>query len=119
MNEVKTRGSFFPTSRNNTQRKLSALERANLKQNAPDKAKEIYENTKDDARVAINDKIKDFSFINGFQTFSCLIFIKKAVDRLPEKDNSEKIALLKNKVEKGDYKVDYESVADKILRTEY
>lgn len=64
------------------------------------------ESTKKDAKVSINDAVKDFSRI------------KKAVDAAPPIDNSEKIAALKAQIEKGEYKVDYEGLADKILSAE-
>ncbi|MCY4523769.1 MAG: flagellar biosynthesis anti-sigma factor FlgM [Halobacteriovoraceae bacterium] len=45
--------------------------------------------------------------------------IKKMVDNAPDLDNSAKIASLKQKMENGTYKVDYEALADKILQSEF
>ena len=45
--------------------------------------------------------------------------IKKAVDNAPALDKSEKIAHLKKQIQNGDYKIDYEALAEKILQSEF
>ena len=63
----------------------------------------VNKNINEDAKVNISEAIKDFSKI------------KKTVDNSPEIDNSEKISLLKDKIDKGIYKIDFNELADKML----
>lgn len=77
-----------------------------LKRNDDDRKVEL-EGTKRDAKVQIPDAVKDFSRI------------KKAVDAAPEIDKSDKIASLKAQIQKGEYKVDYDALAGKMLETEF
>lgn len=72
-----------------------------------DLRKSELEKTKNDAKVAIPDSVKDFARI------------KKAVDVAPEIDKSEKIAMLKEQIKNGNYNFDYEAIADKMLQTEF
>ena len=57
--------------------------------------------------VSIPERVKDFARI------------KKAVYNVPDKDNTEKIAALKQKIREGSYKIDYEDLADRMLRSEF
>ena len=77
-----------------------------LQRNDVDRIKTL-EQTKKDARVSIPEGIKDFARI------------KMAVDSAPELDNTAKIARLKQQIESGTYRVDYEALADKILSSEF
>jgi negative regulator of flagellin synthesis FlgM len=102
-----TRSSFFPNSRQTkVETQKTDLQRAALQRNGIDRMKEL-EASKADAKVNIPDAIRDFSRI------------KKAVDAAPEVDNTDKIARLKQQINDGTYKVDYEALADKILASEF
>lgn len=79
----------------------------NLGRNSYERSQQINNSTKHDARVDINDKVKDFSRI------------KKAVDAAPSVDNSDKIARLRSQIQAGTYEVDYDGLADKILSSEF
>ncbi len=100
-------GSFFPNDRStkNT-RHAQKLKNTTLKRNELTRKKELDDNASRDAKVNISDAIRDFSRI------------KKTVDATPEKDNQSKIDQLKESISNGTYSVDYEAVADKILRDE-
>ncbi len=100
------RSNFFPGTKANTQ-KSGELAKTALKRNDAQRVKEIESFTKDDSKVQIPEAIRDFSRI------------KKVVDAAPEKDNTEKIARLKQQIANGTYKPDYEAIADKILQTEF
>ena len=60
-----------------------------------------------DARIDIPKSVKDFGRI------------KKVVDVAPEVDRSEKIARLRQEIESGQYQIDYEQLADKIISQEF
>ena len=60
-----------------------------------------------DAKVSIPEATKLFSQI------------KKASDSAPEKDNSERIKSLKSKIEKGEYEIDDNKLAETISRKEF
>ena len=80
---------------------------ARMPRNSTEKKKEIESNTKNDVRVDIADRVKDFARI------------KAAVDRAPTPDNSERIAELKNRIRRGDYRIDDNALADKILQSSF
>ena len=102
-----TRSSFFPNSRQSkAATKKTELQRAALKRNGLERMQEL-EASKMDAKVNIPDAIRDFSRI------------KKAGDASPEPNNTDKIARLKQQINNGTYKVDYEALADKILASEF
>ncbi len=105
--DVSTRSSFFPRSRTegSSPQRAEALGKA-LPRNDAERIKAL-EQTKNDARVSIPEGIKDFARI------------KKAVDATPPIDNTEKVARLKQQIESGTYKIDYEALADKILASEF
>ncbi|MBT7608941.1 MAG: flagellar biosynthesis anti-sigma factor FlgM [Bacteriovoracaceae bacterium] len=109
MNNIDTssRSSFFPRSRaeGTSSQRAKALTKS-LARNDAERIKAL-EQTKDDARVSIPEGIKDFARI------------KKAVDAVPDRDNSAKVARLKQQIENGTYKVNYEALADKILASEF
>ena len=98
------RNKFFLN--NSNQFKTNKLDNYKLKRNNPDRKKDIDNTTKHDAKVDISDAIKDFARI------------KKSVDDLPEANNRDKIESLKAKIGRGEYKVDYDELADKILKDE-
>lgn len=101
-----SRSGFFPHSKTSAER-ASQANKAGLKRNDPYRAQEIKDTTKNDAKVDINDAVRDFSMI------------KKAVDAAPEIDNSDKIAMLKKQIQAGTYQVDYDALADKMLSAEF
>jgi negative regulator of flagellin synthesis FlgM len=108
MSEINaTRSNFFPNSTSARSRKANALRAKALKRNNIDRSQDIKTRTSSDAKVSINDAIKDFSRI------------KRAVDAAPPIDNSDKIAALKAKIQAGTYNVDYDKLADKMLKTEF
>lgn len=106
MNSVDSRTPFFPRSRSG-QEPLSKAQRSALQRNTFERIQEIEGKTSDDAKVNISEAIRDFSRI------------KKAVDASPPIDNSEKVAMLKEQISQGNYDIDYDALADKILDSEY
>lgn len=111
MNNIDTtqRAGFFPNSKSTATEnsRASQVNPSVMKRNDYGRTREINEMTQGDAKVNISDAIKDFSRI------------KKAVDQAPEVDNSARIAELKSQIQKGTYQIDYDALADKMLRTEY
>jgi len=107
MNNIDSlRPSFFPNNKSNGIKNSSTINIGKIKRNSFERANELKKLTKDDANVKIGAKVKDFSRI------------KKAALAAPEIDNSAKIASLKAQIQGGTYKVDYDSLADKLLQTE-
>lgn len=106
MSSVDSRTPFFPKSRSG-QTPLSRSQRSALQRNTFERVQEIEDGTAKDAKVNISDAIRDFARV------------KKAVDASAPVDNSEKIARLKEQIAQGNYDIDYDSLADKILDTEY
>jgi len=106
--ENASRVPFFPNNRDSNN---IGLKRTNsskiLERNNLDRVNEINNTTQDDVKVTIPESIKDYSRI------------KKAVDASPEIDQTEKIATLKQQINQGTYKVDYEGLADRLLSTEF
>ena len=102
-----TRAPFFPRTKDaNNTAKSNAMSKISQR-NSPQRMKSLKELTTSDAKVNINDAVKDFSRI------------KKVVDAAPEVDNTDKIAKLKQQINNGTYKVDYDALADKILTSEF
>ena len=100
--------SLFPkNSGRKTGVKAPHLQKTVLKRNSPARSDQLKNITQKDAKVTIPDAVKDFARI------------KKAVDAAPPIDNSDKIAMLKQQIKDGTYKVDYEALADKILDAEF
>lgn len=104
---TKARAPFFPRTKDTGASKRSQALSKMQQRNTPERMKELKEMTTSDAKVNINEAVKDYSRI------------KKAVDAAPEIDNSEKIARLKQQIQDGSYKVDYDGLADKILMSEF
>ncbi len=108
MSSIETnRSSFFPNSKTAADRANRTNQSSALKRNDPYRAQELKDTTKNDAKVDINDAVRDFSMI------------KKAVDAAPDVDNSDKIASLKARIQAGTYQVDYDALADKMLAAEF
>jgi negative regulator of flagellin synthesis FlgM len=108
MSSIDTRSSFFPRGKGlQTESTKGGGSVEGLKRNSMEKASELSERTSTDAKVSIPEGVKDFSRI------------KKAATSAPEVDNSEKIARLKAQIAAGSYEIDYDSLADKILESEF
>ena len=111
MSNIDTRSSFFPRSRSTQADAPKSGSQVSQTGGFPTKEMGLPgaygEQTSSDARVSIPDGVKDFSRI------------KKAVNQSPEIDNSEKIAQLKAKIQAGNYEIDYDAVADKMLQSEF
>lgn len=108
MNTIDARPPFFPNSKTNESSVSKAKQMQSLmRRNSHERIQELKDKTGNDANVSIPDKIKDFSRI------------KRAVDVAPEVDNSQKIADLKARIQSGTYQVDYDALADKMLKSEF
>lgn len=106
--DVTNRSNFFPNSEKaKNVRAQKAQQAAALKRNDMARREQLERMSAKDAKVQIPDAVRDFSRI------------KKAVDAAPEIDNSDKIARLKQQIQNGTYKVNYEAIADKLLTTEF
>lgn len=108
MSSIDTRSSFFPHSRSATTESAKGGSKVGgANRNSPERSSEIMDKTSTDAKVNLNEGVKDFSRI------------KKAAMAAPETDNTEKIARLKAQIQAGTYEVDYDGLADKILTSEF
>ena len=95
------RTPFFPGQ------DVSQVKRRSLLSNNAQKKSELDEISKDHTKVAINQKVKDFSKI------------KKVVDLSPDLDRQKRIEELKQQINNGTYKVDPGKIAEKIMNNEY
>ena len=108
MSSIDTRSPFFPRGRNvQTESTRGNGQADGIKRNGPERVSELTERTSTDAKVSIPEGVKDFSRI------------KKAAMGAPEPDNSDKIARLKAQIAAGEYEIDYDALADKVLTSEY
>jgi negative regulator of flagellin synthesis FlgM len=105
--ETNARSSFFPHNKP----KVGGAGKTNTNIIVNDQSTPIQKNEKKpinlDSKVDIDETIKDFSKI------------KLAVDKAPPIDNSAKIASLKQQINAGTYKMDYDQLADSILQSEF
>ena len=102
-----SRSAFFPRSKQVKPKGLDQIkENFDLKrkvmEDRPDKAP-----SNKDSKVNITAAVKDFSKI------------KKVVDQSPSPDNTNKIASLRQQIQAGTYKIDYDKVADRMLQQEF
>jgi len=102
----KVGSGFFPNSKGGKLERSKAADRILSKRNNLERKNQLEAFTKSDAKVDIPDAIKDFSRI------------KKAVDASPKIDNTDKIARLREQIQNGSYKVDYEAIADRLIAEE-
>jgi len=108
MNSIDTnRSNFFPASKTADTANAKKLKQTVLKRNSESRRKELEAFAKSDSKVSIGSAVKDFARI------------KKAVDAAPDVDNTDKIAKLKQQIQQGTYKVNYEALADKVLASEF
>ncbi|MBP5296442.1 MAG: flagellar biosynthesis anti-sigma factor FlgM [Bacteriovoracaceae bacterium] len=98
--------TFFPQQRNENQIEKMPQSTFPLGNNQ-ERQQELDALAKKDAKVRIPDAIRDFSKI------------KKAVDQAPALDKQAQVADLKRKIAAGEYKIDYDALADKIIGSEY
>ena len=105
IDSTNSRPSFFP--RSSTADKAGQLKGTYFKRNTDARKNQLNQMAERDSKVNIPEAVKDFSRI------------KKAVDMAPEVDNTDKIAKLKQQIQAGTYKVDYDGLADKILSQEF
>jgi flagellar biosynthesis anti-sigma factor FlgM len=104
----KTRPNFFPNSTSAKEAKRKAIENLDQGDDVASTKRSIPENLRNaDSRVEIPESIKDFSQI------------KRAVDQSAPLDQSKKVAELKAKVANGQYEIDYDGLANKMLESEY
>lgn len=105
------RSSFFPKSRGAKSNPRPSLHRpgdiGQIDRNSLEKQQYIKTLTKNDAKVDINSRVKDFARI------------KSAVDRAPDLDNSAKVAALKQQIANGTYNINYDALAEKMLQSEF
>ncbi len=105
--DLTNRVPFFPRSDASKQARINKANEASMKRNDAQRTRQLQGQTSGDAKVEISDAIKDFSRI------------KKAVDAAPPIDNTEKIAKLKSQIQKGEYQIDYDALADRMLSREF
>ena len=98
--------TFFPQQKNGTQIEKMPQSAFPLSNNQ-ERQQELDALAKNDAKVRIPDAIRDFSKI------------KKAVDQAAPINKQAQVADLKQKIAAGEYKIDYDALADKILQSEY
>ncbi len=109
MNNIKdslSRNSFFPNSKNAEQINRRVFKKGLLNRNDSERKNELEKYSQKDVKVKISDAIKDFARM------------KKVVDASPELENSDRIAMIKEKIKNGTYHVDPEKIADGILNYE-
>ena len=102
---ISNRSNFFPNS--SEAKSPEKIKGTSLERNDPARKKHLDEISKNDAQVKISDAVRDFSRI------------KKAVDAAPEVDNRRKIEALKEQINNGTYRINYDSIADKLLNSEF
>ena len=82
------------------------INKLKIRRNDAKRKEEIETSTKDDVKVEIPNRVKEFSRI------------KTAVERASDFNQSEKIAKLKQQIQNGAYDINYEELAEKILLSE-
>lgn len=108
VNLDKLRSPFFPNkSPIDKSRRSKLIDNVKPKRNDQARASELEKLAKNHAKVNINSKIKDFSMI------------KKAVDRSPDIDRSDYLEQLKAKIKSGEYSIDPEKIAEKMILNEF
>jgi negative regulator of flagellin synthesis FlgM len=100
------RSPFFPNSKDlkktQAEEALAADRMKNISAGLRSSNQSLPFDTRD-SKVEIPLAVKDFSKI------------RKQVDMAPSVDNSDKIANLRSQIQSGEYNVDYEGLADKML----
>ena len=97
------RSDFFPKAK----LARSGKDILGLRKNSIEKKREIELTTKDDIKIDIPSRVKDFARI------------KSAVDRAHDIDKSDKVLELKKRIQNGSYNVDYDALADRMISSEF
>lgn len=105
MNTDSLRSPFFP-NKSPIQNRNNVSSRK-IERNDTDRKNEIDSMSKNHTKVSINNKIKDFSRF------------KKIVDNAEDIDRSDYLIDLKNKINAGEYQIDPEKIAEKMILNEY
>ena len=105
LNTDNLRPPFFPNKSS-----IKPLRRNNqlpIERNDQTRKSEIDNLSKDHTRVKIDSRTKDFGSI------------KKAVDNAPDIERSAYLSKLKNQIAKGEYNIDPEKIAEKMILNEF
>ena len=105
-NVESTRSQFFPKSKDTTRTKRGQFYKNKLQRNDEARKTKLDQIASRDAKVAIPEAVKDFGRI------------KRVTDSLVNPDQSEKINRLREQINSGNYEIDYEALAHKILSEE-
>lgn len=105
MNTDSLRTPFFP-NRSPSQDRVKISSRK-IERNDSTRKNELDSISKNHTKVSINNKIKDFSRF------------KKVVDNAEEIERSDYLMSLKNKINRGEYNVDPEKIAEKMILNEF
>lgn len=89
------------------QKSTNPAARSIFPRNQPDRVEELNKISPANAKVDIPEAVKDFARI------------KKVVDYAAPLDKSQQIAALKEKIAAGNYQVDVDALADKMLEEEF
>lgn len=103
MSNINTRTPFFPSTAN---QKNKIQQAKALMRNSEVRAQEIQNKTKDDVSIKIPQAVKDFSRI------------KKVATQAEIPSREDRIAELKEQIQSGTYKVDYDQLSKKMLESE-
>lgn len=98
------RTAFFPKARGTKSQPNKGVNSKSEKVSKEGQKASPLAQTPERAKVDIKEAIRDYSKI------------KKAAIKAPEFDVNEKIAMLKGQIKSGEYEIDYDAVADEMLR---
>ena len=105
MNTDSLRTPFFPNSTPSP--KKAKINSRKIERNDSARKNELDSISKNHTKVSINNKIRDFSRF------------KKVVDNAEEIDRSDYLMSLKNRINRGEYSVDPEKIAEKMILNEF
>jgi len=108
INNDSLRSPFFPNKPSGgkiNKSKRSAIK--TLQRNDLERKNELDNLSRNHTKVSVDAKVKDFSRI------------KKAVDSAESVDRSDLIASLKNRIKNGEYNIDPEKIAEKMILGEF
>lgn len=108
INNDSLKSPFFPnkTSTDKINRSNKSTARF-LERNDTDRKNELDNLSKNHTKVSVDSKVKDFSRI------------RKAVDSAEDLDRTELIESLKERIKNGDYHIDPEKIAEKMILGEF
>ena len=105
LNTDNLRPPFFPNK--SSLKPLNRKSRVNIERNDISRKSELDNISKNHAKVKIDARTRDFGRI------------KKAVDSAPEIDRSDYLKKLKDRIASGEYSVDPEKIAEKMILNEF